>query len=30
MSDKRKRAEESAEDEAPSGWHRPEDEAADG
>lgn len=27
MSDKRKRAEESAEDEAPSGWHRPEDEA---
>jgi molecular chaperone GrpE len=28
MSDKRKRAEESAEDEAPSGWHRPEDEAA--
>jgi len=26
MSDKRKRAEESAEDEAPRGWHRPEDE----
>jgi molecular chaperone GrpE len=28
MSDKRKRAEDSAEDEAPRGWHRPEDEAA--
>jgi molecular chaperone GrpE len=28
MSDKRKRAEESAEDEAPSGWHRPEDDVA--
>ncbi len=28
MSDKRKRAEEQAEDEAPSGWHRPEDDAA--
>ena len=28
MSDKRKRAEETAEDEAPSGWHRPEDESA--
>jgi molecular chaperone GrpE len=28
MSDKRKRAEKSVEDEAPSGWHRPEDESA--
>ena len=29
MTDKRKRAEDSAEGEAPSGWHRPEDEAAE-